>query len=401
MSVAQPNTTSMCEFAMRSNLIACLSLALFCCQVDAPAQRDGLDALYAYVDSDDMSKLVTSNFSKTKVPSYVLLDQQERVGSLSVAGRSSVDDLKKSFNLLLKSPYQGRHEFRINAMSRDQSALRAMLAFWVFEQMGSLTPERRYISFLVNHEPYGVFILHEKIDEEFFSSRGMKARRLYSAIAELATMESNAEVSSSFDARLDTRDFSELERIVTLIHREPTVKNLAELEAILNVDSVLTYMAVSLFINNSDGINNNFFFARAEPSLEYFMIPWDVDLTFRSVTSPGDASLFSRNGMMRRFFENPVYRQKFNEKLLQILELEPELYRYLDTLVAEIEVAHANDRVLSESALSLREHAERIRRTLRSQFDSVRAELQGTRTTTAEAVAHPQCSPLQWRDCGT
>lgn len=362
---------------LRSNFTSSAALliaAVACasgCVGDLPVQHHGLDSVHLYVDSADLSKLSNGTYTKTSAAADVVIAGDAFVGELSYAGRSSVDDLKKSFNVELSRPYEGRTEYRLNAMSRDPSALKTMLSFRVFDLIGTPTPQRRYVSVSLNGEPIGVYILQDKIDEAFFRARGQVATRIYAARDTRATMEMTAGVATSFTSRVGPDLFGDLERLVALINDEPSTDNRRELERYLDVDSVLVYMAASTFIGNNDGIDNNYILARTREEPQFSMLAWDLDFTFRTTTARDDGGLFARNAMMRRFFhDDPDYRLRYDRYLvgLGVAVEDGDLDGYLTELATTIAEAYANDRVLSRYPDSLDDQAETIRTTIARQI---------------------------------
>ena len=332
-----------------------------CDSTPRPSQQFGLNAMYLQLDTSDLSKIQLGTFSKTKVPVHIHWDDSSFLGKLSVAGESSVDDLKKSYNLDFSNEYQGRTRYRLNAMSRDPSALRSALSFRVFASFGFATPPLQYVSVFLNDRYLGLYLFHSVVDHAFFSNRDQTAISLYAARGTDATMEKSGDTEHSFSRRRG--NYGDLKQLVTIVRAPPTPANRQDLQQYLNIDSALRYMAVTAFIDNQDGIDNNFILVRTERESRFSLLPWDLDFTFRNRYHLDATPLFAKNAMMRRLYNNDQFRAQFDCFVDELNQSVPAslLTVWLDENHNQILQAYKNDRILGSHSKPLADQVQRIK----------------------------------------
>lgn len=337
---------------------ALAALGVAACYEAAPPDDHGLEAVRLRVEPADVARLRAGTFTDTPVVATVELRGVDQVAELSVAGRTSVDDFKKSFNLDLDA---GR--VRLNAMSRDRSATRGYLAWQIYAAAGFATPDLRHASVFLNGEYLGLYLVHETIDADFFTDRGEVPLAIYAARDSRATMEHSGDVERAFSSRLEPDVYSDLERLVALINAPPTPGNRRELGRLLDVASVARYMAATRYSDNRDGIDNNFVLYRTRRDPRFAIVPWDLDFSLWFVGKPTDGALFDGNAMMRRLWKEPRARRSYLCTLVGLRESAGagSLNRQLDDLAAHIGEAWRADRFLAAGDESLDEQVAAIR----------------------------------------
>lgn len=349
--------------------------ALLCagCREDPPTQALGLPAVHLYVSSADQSRMRNGVFTNTGVSVEAFVAGRWRTGLLTVAGVSTRDDLRKNYNLdLFDEPgflglTGGQRRIRLNAMSRDRTALRALLAFRAHGMLGLNTVQPEHVTVFVNDDYLGLYLQHEVINGRTVSAQGQDARAIYAARATRATMMSTAELRHGFDGKLGTETFADLQALVAaVLSSEKGVT--PEIERRLNVGALARYMAAAAFLDNGDGIVNNFVLVRTREDPRFTIWPWDLDLTLRASRLGCTNSDFDRNAMMGRCFADPAFRERFERHLARLdsVESRAELSALLDTNAQRIERAHGADPYLSRHGVSFAEGVAALRATLAS-----------------------------------
>lgn len=316
------------------------------CVSEPPDRVYGLPAVHIYADSQSLARLRAGTFSKTGAPVFVHLGGRDRAAVLSVAGESSVDDVKTSLSIDLRSPWRGRTRYRLNGMSRDPSATRSMLAWPVFAAPDTPVPEVDHVAVFVDDDYLGLYLLHATIDRDFVAGAGDEAVSIYGARRTNATMRSTADIESAFSSRTGD-DYSDLLLLIELLH-DPSPAGRDRLDALLDWRSVIDYMAAVHYVNHQDGVDNNFILVRTRDHPRFRVWPWDLDFTFRTVADPTDGGVFARNAMMEQAFADPDKRRLFTCALARLARDVPAsaLNRDVDALAADIAEAHARDPVL-------------------------------------------------------
>lgn len=317
------------------------------------------------IKPENMSRLRSSAYAKTPVPGSVRINDAVLEASISYSGATSIDDLKKSFEVILKEPYEGRRVYRLNAMPGDNSALHALMAYHVYELAGFDMPRLEPTAVWLNDEYAGLYLLQEKYDEPFFEKHSKHPISLYQAEGGLASMENTHNMENAYSAKIGTKEFGDLKRLIELIGEPPGSENRAQLEKILDVENILNYMAVTGFINSWDGIRNNFYFLRTTENPKFCILPWDLDKTFSKSNGIEDGEIFMGNSMMRRFFfDDEPYRTRYRGYFLRIAKRAnaANLGAYLEFLREQIKEAYAADRILSGDEISFDRHVEILKR---------------------------------------
>ena len=333
-------------------LASCAAVLLSSCAVDPAPVQHGLPAVYLVVDSDDVARMRQGTYTKTGVAGDVFLNGRWFTGRITFSGESTIDDLKKGFNLVLNDA--GRAKYRLNAMSADPSALRAVLAFAAHGAVDLGTIEPKHVTVFLNRDYSGLYLLHEVIDPELLEERGDRAIAIYAAKGRLADLESTANLEVAFDTRVGTENYADLDELVerTLTTEKDFTKGL---DAILDIDSALRYMAAATFTQNGDGITNNYVLTRSRREERFRFWPWDVDRTFSTTGPRCSDDLLAGNALMRRLRADPVSADAYRNHLL---ELDSEAHRralveLLNERAAEIGQAHRLDPYLGGAGSSL------------------------------------------------
>lgn len=333
--------------ARRGFISSAVAIAVAGCAELPPVDGFGLETVELHVEPSDVARLRAGTFTGTAVPALVDIGGASLVADVSVAGRSSVDDFKKSFNIELGSG----ERLRLDAMSRDPSAVRGYMTWQIFaaERFPSVKP--RHVSVFMNGDYLGLYLLHEIIDAGFFSRRGLEAIAIYAARDNLATMERGSDLESAFSSRLEREHHGDLERLVALIAEG------AALDDLLDSDSVIRYMAASHYSDNRDGIVNNYVLYRTRQDRRFAVLPWDLDYSLHYVNHPDDGTLFERNALMRSLWSDPRYLCALAE--LAAAAPASALDQRLDEIAAHIAEAWRHDRLLGAGE-PLEEHIAEI-----------------------------------------
>lgn len=351
-------------------LFVTFALGLGACAEPRPDERFGLPAVYLDLRSEDLARLKQSTFAGGTVPVDVWRGDTHKRGKLSVAGSTTVDDVKKSYNLDLKNDEGVAIRLRVNAMLADPSALRGALTWSVFRALGFDAPEAQHVAVFLNDDYLGLYLLHQTIDEHFFEVRGEEAKNIYPGIFGWTKMDSAADAERQFKSRIDPDNLSDLKNLITWLNVPSTEESRRSISTLLDVEEVGRYMAGSLFTDNADGIVNNFILYRTVENPIFSIMPWDLERTFYHPRARDETEFFDRSVMMRVLLDDlPAAKNAYECGLDHLsAELPPEEFvASVRLLVQQIEVAYAEDRFLSSYALSLDEQAESIIEHIRAQ----------------------------------
>jgi spore coat protein H len=227
--------------------------------------------------------------------------------------------------------YYGYKSLVIDNLVQDASMLRERLSFLVFEAMGTASPRNAFARLTVNGEYWGLFALVEPVSKPFLEARlGEKSGTLFdyewvspydfswrgSATGSYVPLpfqpETNEEKSDVADG---------LVAFVQAINETPDASFVSAMGARLDVDRLLTHVAVENAIAEADGIVgdqglNNFYLYEYGAKNRFVFIPWDKDNTFRSGAWPLYRNL-ETNVLTARLTTDPAKRQVYADAVVR------------------------------------------------------------------------------------
>lgn len=199
--------------------------------------------------------------------------------------------LKLEFDHYTFGSYYGLDKFSLDASFQDNSYMKTWITFDMMERMGVPTPLCSYTWVRVNGEDWGLFLAIEE-PEEAFAKRNFGANhgQLYKPDYKSLNDE-NADVHlrytdeafESYDnifrgAKFEITD-GDKQRVIDALRILSTGENL---ESAIDVDEVLRYFTVQVFVVNMDSYlgktGHNYFLYEEDGLLS--ILPWDYNLAF-------------------------------------------------------------------------------------------------------------------------
>ena len=187
--------------------------------------------------------------------------------------------------------YHGLDKFSLDASFQDNSYMKNWLAFDMMDHMGVPTPLVSYAWVTVNGEAWGLFLAIEEPEEAFAkrlfgSDHGQLYKPDYKRLA-----DENADVHLRYtDDRFESYDnifrnakfeVSDADK-TRLIEALQILDSRQDLQAAVDIDEVLRYFAVQVFVVNLDSYlgrtGHNYFLYEKDGVLQ--MLPWDYNLAF-------------------------------------------------------------------------------------------------------------------------
>ena len=187
--------------------------------------------------------------------------------------------------------YHGLDKLSLDASFQDNSCLKTYLVYDMMDYMGVPTPLCSYVWVTVNGQPWGLFLAIEEPEEAFARrnfgpDHGQLYKPDYTSLnaenADLALRyvdDDPASYPNLFDnAKFDV-DAGDQARLIRALWVLSTGENL---ETAVNVDEVLRYFAVQVFVMNWDSYlghtGHNYFLYEEDGVLS--ILPWDYNLAF-------------------------------------------------------------------------------------------------------------------------
>jgi spore coat protein H len=353
MMTAWPSSKAATIFKPLLLLLA--AAALGCGEKAAERPDFGLVKVEIELDAEDHGELNSEVFLKEPVACRLRIDGTELQGTIRYSGQGTLDDYKKSYELGFgDGGYRGFAALRLNGQSVDPSGLRSLIAFGIFDDAGVATPMIEPAAVYLQGRYLGLYFLIENVDAAYFARRDLPLSTLYKAYLSQATFapDTAANVTASWNVRSDPALAGDLVGLIETVAARSDEANLQELEARLDIDGFLRYLAVATYLNHLDGIVNNFILWRPRGATRFQVVAWDVDRIWEkrvdTVTYLDDL-LHVRSRLTAKLLATPRYAERYREHLLALRELAPlaEVERRLDLQASAVAAAFAADRVLS------------------------------------------------------
>ena len=187
--------------------------------------------------------------------------------------------------------YHGLDKLSLDASFQDNSCLKTYLVYHMMDHMGVPAPLRSYVWVTVNGQPWGLFLAIEEPEEAFARRNfGPNHGQLYKPDYTSLNAE-NADVALRYvdddpdsypnifdNAKFDV-DEDDQSRLIQALEALASGENL---ETAVDVDEVLRYFTVQVFVMNWDSYlghtGHNYFLYEKDGVIS--ILPWDYNLAF-------------------------------------------------------------------------------------------------------------------------
>ena len=187
--------------------------------------------------------------------------------------------------------YHGLDKLSLDASFQDNSCLKSWLVYDMMDFMEVPAPLRSFVWVTVNGQPWGLFLAVEEPEEAFArrnfgADHGVLYKPDYTSLrsenADVALRyvdDDPASYPNIFDNAKFDIDASDQARLIQALKTLSTGK---DLETAVNVDEVLRYFVVQVFVMNWDSYlghtGHNYFLYEEDGILS--ILPWDYNLAF-------------------------------------------------------------------------------------------------------------------------
>ena len=333
--------------------------------------------------------------------------------------------LKVEFDHYTFGSYYGLDKFSLDSSFQDNSYMKTWITFDMMEHMGVPTPLCSYAWVRVNGEDWGLFLAIEE-PEEAFAKRNFGADhgQLYKPDYKSLNAE-NADVHlrytddafESYDnifrhAKFDITD-ADKRRVVEALKVLSTGENL---EAAIDVEEVLRYFTVQVFVVNMDSYlgktGHNYFLYEKDGTLS--ILPWDYNLAFATyslgmpdpindstlyvnypINTPASGEIMRKRPLYHNLMKHNEYFAQYHEYFDDLIESYFES-GYFETFVADTTAMIAPYAEKDPTAFCSYEDfllgVETITNFCLLRAESVRGQLDGTIPSTIAAQAQDKSS---------
>lgn len=259
--------------------------------------------------------------------------------------------LKVEFDHYQYNSYYGLDKFSLDSSFQDNSYMKTWITYDMMNYMGVPSPLVSYTFVRVNGEAWGLFLAIEE-PEEAFAKRvyGADHGKLYKPDYQ-SLNEENADVHLRYtDDKFESYDniFRNAKFDISDRDKERLIESLKilsggeNLEAAINIDQVLRYFTVQVFVVNMDSYlgktGHNYFLYEKNGVLS--ILPWDYNLAFAtySLGMPNpvnDSALYVNYPINTPASGEIMMKRPLFHHLMKNDEYFKQYHRYFDQLIAE------------------------------------------------------------------
>lgn len=287
--------------------------------------------------------------------------------SLSLTEKYGHDrySLKIEFDHFEPKSYYGLDKFNLDSSFQDNSYMKTWITLDMMDYMGVPTPLCSYTWVRVNGEDWGLFLALEEPEEAFAQRNfGKDYGKLYKPDYRSLKAE-NADVALRYtDDRFESYDNifrnakfkvtdADKERLIAALKILSTGENL---ETAINVDEVLRYFTVQVFVVNLDSYlgktGHNYFLHEKDGILS--ILPWDYNLAFAtySLGMPdpiNDARLYVNYPINTPAAGHIMVNRPLYHNLMQNSDYYYQYHVYFDQLIREYFESGYFDRFIEQT----------------------------------------------------
>lgn len=242
--------------------------------------------------------------------------------------------------------FAGETKLTLNNMVQDYSYIHERLAYLLFGSMGVPSPRVAYKRVYLNGSLVGLYLLVESVDRRMLANwfddpDGNIYEGAYG-------VDFTRGYINSFDQEAgDDTSRTDLEAVVDVVEEDPTDKQVAKLEKLVDMEELLTERAVESLILHWDGYttSNNYRLYHDPVSDLFSLIPWGCDQTFVNYYyGPWSGGSTGGGGVLWSWcLRNSSCAKRYDDKLveaanqMEALDLISEAQRLYSMLLVDIQ----------------------------------------------------------------
>ncbi|MGZ4031290.1 MAG: CotH kinase family protein, partial [Tumebacillaceae bacterium] len=289
-----------------------------------------------FIHPKDVQELRADVWCDDPVPAKLKVGKQQYEIDIVYRGSLIREFPKKSYHVQFYQPrlYHGAHEIHLNAEYLDPSMMRNKLSLDFFRELGTLSPEARYVQVKLNGVNQGVYLQLESVDEHFLKKRNLPLGSIHYAVDDDANFsllsprkdDVKTSLENGYERKLGTDDDdAKLRELVYMINTIPRADFEKEIVKYVNVEKYLLWLTGVVCSQNFDGFIHNYALYRNGETGLYEMIPWDFDATFgrdckMKIMEYDYIPIHGYNTLTARLLDVPTFRRRYKQMMDQALE---------------------------------------------------------------------------------
>ena len=242
----------------------------------------GLPVIDVTVAEADLAAIHENPTDDVEVPVAVTSEGEQASGILRLRGQSTRWVPKRSFYVKLDSgTIDGRDRLKLLAEQNPPGRLLQLAAYDLFQRMGGVASTARAVLLRINGRVYGVYDDIEHVGDDFLTTRGYGVDDRFRAgyVDWSLAYDDQGQVNlEGFEKKENEGDPSpELEALLVWLNTAPEHQLDAELDAYLDVEAMVDYVAGQILVANPEIIDGAHYLILDPDDGTFFMVPWGLN----------------------------------------------------------------------------------------------------------------------------
>ena len=332
-------------------IILLIVLFVACCDDSVMYNRSenltNMPIIEVFIDEDEYFKLLQNKMTDTEVPAKIIYNDEVSTGFIRSSGGGSRMHPRWSYRVELNYDFEveGLSIFSLSSQSLDPTMIHTTIVSRLYSLRGIPVFRNKHIFLKINNQDKGLYLIIERIDEEFFRVRNIPTYEIYKAgfgavqnrrqiLAKVLSLKKKLPDDNNYAHLLNYLYSLDTSRVNTIEH---------SLDEYMDIDNYLQYHAMSTITNNNDAFKNNYHMQRGTAAAQYKFYPWDFDRSFDTIY---DVGLAGENTLFDKLSQNQSVRAKYVTELRFILDnyfREDIIFPVIDSTAMHIKEAYNLD----------------------------------------------------------
>ena len=268
------------------------------------------------------------------------LQSSWKSGILKLSFKLDFDEFEDDYPQIKNQRFYGFKKLSLKNNYEDSSMLREKVATDVFRNAGLAASHTAFYTVYVDHgdgpKYFGLYTLVEEVDDtvietQFSDDNG----NLYKPDGDAASFAAGTFNESEYEKKTneDEADFMDVSNLLSVLHDGTRTTEAAtwrtNLEAVLDTDVFLKYLAVNTVIQNWDTygrMTHNYFLYNNPDTNKLTWIPWDNNEALQTGKQGGSHALnfsglnASQWPLIGYLYQDEVYKEKYDAYLKETIE---------------------------------------------------------------------------------
>jgi len=324
-----------------------------------------IPVIEVFIDEDEYYNMLQTKVTETEAPAKIIYKGETSTGYIRSAGGGSRMHPRWSYRIDLtdNSEVEGLATFSLNSQSLDPTMIHTTIVSRLYALRGIPVFRNKHIFLKINNQDKGLYLIIERIDEDFFRVRNIPVYEIYKAVFDADLSFDTAENPRfTYEKKMpEDNNYAHLFEFINAIDTCAVLNIEQSLGSYMDIDNYITYHAISSLTNNYDAFKNNYYLQRATLTAPYKFYPWDFD---RSFDPDNKIGLAGANSLFDKLIQNPILKEKYKAELRFDLDhyfREDVIFPIIDSTARYIEPAYNLDPFLGRGGYSLEDQVNELK----------------------------------------